>query len=155
MEYDDTSGNERIHQRHRTGTSYEVDASGNKVEIIKGESYRLLSNKEQVQIQGQSDITIDGRHKLYINKTNVQDNHYDIQVGANANINIQVDDGDVNIHTVKGKINMVAGGDYNLKVGGNYTVEVAGSTTETIEGTKTSNTTGAVVHRGSTIDLNP
>ena len=155
MEYDDTSGSERIHQRHRTGTSYEIDASGNKVEIIKGESYRLLSNKEQVQIQGQSDITIDGRHKLFINKTNVLNNHYDIQVGANANINIQVDDGDVNIHTVKGKINLNAGGDYNLKVGGNYTVEVAGNTSETIEGTKTSNTTGAVIHRGSTIDLNP
>jgi len=155
MEYDDTAGAERIHQRHVTGTSYEIDASGNKVEIIKGESYRLLSNKEQVQIQGQSDITIDGRHKLYINKTNTLNNHYDIQVGANANINIQVDDGDVNIHTVKGKINMNAGGDYNLKVGGNYTVSVAGNTTETIEGTKTSNTTGAVIHRGSTIDLNP
>ena len=155
MEYDDTSGAERIHQRHRTGTSYEIDASGNKVEIIKGESYRLLSNKEQVQITGNSDITIDGRHKLYINKSNTLNNHYDIQIGAGASINIQVDSGDVNIHTIEGKINMNAGGDYNLKVGGNYTVEVAGNTLETIEGTKTSNTTGAVTHRGSTIDLNP
>ena len=155
MEYDDTLLNERIHQRHRTGTSYEIDASGNKVEIIKGESYRLLSNKEQVQITGNSDITIDGRHKLYINKSRVENNHYDIQIGAGASINIQVDDGDVNIHTIQGKINMNAGGDYNLKVGGNYTVEVAGNTLETIEGTKTSNTTGAVTHRGSTIDLNP
>ena len=155
MEYDDTSGNERIHQRHRTGTSYEIDASGNRVEIIKGESYRLLSNKEQVQIQGQSDITIDGRHKLFINKSQTVDNHYDIQVGKGASINIQVDSGDVNIHTIEGKINMNAGGDYNLKVGGNYTVEVGGNTTETIEGTKTSNTTGAVIHRGKTIDLNP
>ena len=155
IEYDDTTGAERIHQRHRTGTSYEIDASGNKVEIIKGESYRLLSNKEQVQIQGQSDITIDGRHKLYINKSGVENNHYDIQIGAGASINIQVDSGDVNIHTIEGKINMNAGGDYNLKVGGNYTVEVAGNTLETIEGTKTSNTTGAVIHRGSTIDLNP
>ena len=155
MEYDDTSGFERIHQRHRTGSGYEIDASGNKVEIIKGESYRLLSNKEQVQIQGQSDISIDGRHKLFINKTNTLNNHYDIQIGAGASINIQVDSGDVNIHTIQGKINMNAGGDYNLKVGGNYTVEVAGNTLETIEGTKTSNTTGAVIHRGSTIDLNP
>jgi len=32
---------------------------------------------------------------------------------------------------------------------------VEGNKTETIEGNKTSNTTGAVVHRGSTIDLNP
>ena len=155
MEYDDTLSNERIHQRHRTGTSYEIDASGNKVEIIKGESYRLLSNKEQVQITGNSDITIYGRHKLYINKSNTIDNHYDIQIGAGASINIQVDDGDVNIHTIQGKINMNAGGDYNLNVGGNYTVQVAGNTTETIEGSKTSNTTGAVTHRGSTIDLNP
>ena len=154
-EYDDTPGSERIHERHRTGTSYEIDASGNKVEIIKGESYRLLSNKEQVQISGNSDISIDGRHKLFINKLGAADNHYDIQIGAGASINIQVDDGDVNIHTLQGKINMNAGGDYNLKVGGNYTVEVAGNTLETIEGTKTSNTTGAVIHRGSTIDLNP
>ena len=50
---------------------------------------------------------------------------------------------------------MNAGGDYNLKVGGNYTVEVGGNTTETIEGPKPSNTTGAVIHRGKTIDLNP
>ena len=155
MEYDDTASNERIHQRHRTGTSYEIDASGNKEEIIKGESYRLLSNKEQVQIQGQSDITIDGRHKLFINKSQTTDNHYDIQIGRGASINIQVDSGDVNIHTIEGKMNLNAGGDYNLKVGGNYTVEVAGNTLETIEGTKTSNTTGAVIHRGSTIDLNP
>ena len=155
MEYDDTLSNERIHQRHRTGTSYEIDSQGNKVEIIKGECYRLLSNKEQVQITGNSDITIDGRHKLYINKSNTANNHYDIQIGAGASINIQVDSGDVNIHTIQGRINMNAGGDYNLKVGGNYTVEVAGNTLETIEGTKTSNTTGAVTHRGSTIDLNP
>ena len=154
-EFDDTSGAERIYEEHRTGTSYEIDASGNKVEIIKGESYRLLSSKEQVQIQGQSDISIDGRHKLFINKSNTADNHYDIQVGSGANINIQVDSGDVNIHTLQGKINMNAGGDYNLKVGGNYTVQVAGNTLETIEGTKTSNTTGAVIHRGATIDLNP
>ena len=155
MEYDDTTGNERIHQRHRTGTSTEIDASGNKVEIIKGESYRLLSNKEQVQIQGQSDISIDGHHKIYINKSNTANNHYDIQIGAGASINIQVDDGDVNIHTLQGRINMNAGGDYNLKVGGNMNVLVEGSISETVSGNKVSNTTGAVVHRGSTIDLNP
>ena len=155
MEYDDTTGNERIHQRHRTGTSTEIDASGNKVEIIKGESYRLLSNKEQVQIQGQSDISIDGHHKIYINKSNTANNHYDIQIGAGASINIQVDDGDVNIQTLQGKINMNAGGDYNLKVGGNMNVLVEGSISETVSGDKVSNTTGAVVHRGSTIDLNP
>ena len=38
---------------------------------------------------------------------------------------------------------------------GNYTISVDGNKTESISGSKTSNTTGAVVHRGATIDLNP
>tara|TARA_B100001778_G_scaffold317928_1_gene306048 strand:+ start:122 stop:1219 length:1098 start_codon:yes stop_codon:yes gene_type:complete len=154
-EYDDTSGNERIHERHRTGTSYEIDKDGNKVEIIKGQSFRLLSNKEQVAISGDSDITIDGRHKIYINKSNTSGNNYDIQVGTGANVNIQVDSGDVNLVTVQGKINVNSGGDYNVKVGGNYNMTVAGSRSVTVEGTTTDNTTGSVTHRGSRIDLNP
>ena len=155
QEYDDTPDNERIHERHKTGTSYEIDKDGNKVEIIKGESYRLLSNKEQVQIQGQSDITIGGRHKVFINKDGATDNHYDIQIGPNANINIQVDKGDVNLVTVDGKINVNSGGDYNVKVGGDYNMTVAGSRSVTVEGTTTDNTTGNVIHRGARIDLNP
>ena len=155
MEYDDTSGAERIYQAHRTGTSYEIDKDGNKVEIIKGQSYRLLSNKEQVQILGDSDISIDGRHKIYINKSNTLNNHYDIQVGTGANINIQVDSGDVNLITTTGKINVNAGGDYNVKVGGNYNMTVAGNRKVDVEGTTIDNTTGSVTHRGSTIDLNP
>ena len=154
-EYDDTPDNERIHERHRTGTSYEIDKNGNKVEIIKGESYRLLSNKEQVQIQGDSDISIDGRHKIYINKNNISGNNYDIQVGTGANVNIQVDKGDVNLVTVDGKINVNSGGDYNVKVGGDYNMTVAGSRSVTVEGTTTDNTTGNVIHRGARIDLNP
>ena len=154
-ELDDTSGNERIHERHRTGTSYEIDKDGNKVEIIKGSSFRLLSNKEQVAISGDSDITIDGRHKIYINKSNTSGNNYDIQVGTGANVNIQVDSGDVNLVTVQGKINVNSGGDYNVKVGGNYNMTVAGSRSVTVEGTTTDNTTGSVTHRGSRIDLNP
>ena len=154
-EYDDTSGHERIHERHRTGTSYEIDKDGNKVEIIKGQSFRLLSNKEQVQIQGDSDITIDGRHKIYINKTNTEGNNYDIQVGTGANVNIQVDKGDVNLVTVDGKINVNSGGDYNVKVGGNYNMTVAGNRSVTVEGTTVDNTTSTVIHRGARIDLNP
>jgi len=154
-EYDDSNGAERIYESHRTGTSYEIDQNGNKTEIIKGTHYTLTSDNNKHYIAGDSDITIDGRHKIYINKNNTPNNHYDIQVGAGASINIQVDSGDVNVHTVTGKINMNSGGDYNLKVGGNMNVVVEGSISETVEGNKTSNTTGAVVHRGSTIDLNP
>ena len=56
---------------------------------------------------------------------------------------------------IKGSKDVVIDGDYDLKVNGNYNIAVAGNKVETISGTKTSTTTGAVVHIGSTIDLNP
>ena len=155
MEYDDTLDNERIYQAHKTGTSYEISPDGTKTEIIKGDHYNITLGKSQAAIEGQSDISIDGRHKVYINKSGSANNHYDIQIGPNSNINIQVDKGNINLVTVEGNINVNSGGDYNLKVAGNYTSKILGNKSETVEGTKTSNTTSSVIHRGSTIDLNP
>jgi hypothetical protein len=43
QEFDDTLGAERIHQRHRTGTSYEVGPTGTKTEIIKNDHYTLIT----------------------------------------------------------------------------------------------------------------
>lgn len=153
-EYDDTPDATRIHERHRSGTGYEIDHTGNQTTIIKG-LHAELDNGHNHYINGNSNITVEGHHKLFINKSGEADNHYTIQIGAGANVNIQCDDGDINLVTTKGNVNINSGGDYNLKVQGDYNVEVQGSMSETVDGTKTSNTTGAVVHRGSTIDLNP
>ena len=155
LEFDDTSAAERIYLAHKTGTSTEYNPNGDLINIIKGTSYTLTSADNKVNIDGLSDITIGGRHKIYINKDGAANNHYDIQIGPNANINIQVDTGDINLVTKQGKVNVNSAGDYNLKVGGNMRVSVEGNILETVEGSKTSNTSGAVIHRGSTIDLNP
>jgi hypothetical protein len=152
-EYDDTAGNERIHERHRTGTSYEISPSGTRTDIIKGDHFTVLTNDRKVSIGGDADISIDGRHKLYLNKSNTLNNHYDIQVGTGANINIQVDSGDVNIVTVQGKMNLNAGGDFNLKVGGNYTLDVEGNITETAKA-QTTNVDGTVQVNAGELDLN-
>ena len=161
VEYDDTKGNERIYEAHRTGTSYEISPDGTKTDIIKGDHYTITYGKSQASIDGQSDITIGGRHKLYINKDGQTDNHYDIQVGPNANINIQVDKGNLNVVVKDGQLNTNVGGDYNIKVDGNMNLDVRGDYKETISKTKTSNTTQAVLHTGQTfkvlanrIDLN-
>jgi hypothetical protein len=154
-EYDDTPGFERIHERHRSGTSYEISANGSRTDIIKADHYTLTSGDSKVYIQGDSDTTIDGRHKIFINKDGQSNNHYDIQVGPGANVNIHVDNGDLNLHSANGRINMNAGGDYNLKVGGNMTVRVAGEFNQIVEGGSIHNTSGTVVIRGNTIDLNP
>ena len=160
-EYDDTKGAERIYEAHRVGTSYEISPDGTKTDIIKGDHYNITYGKSQVSVDGQSDITIGGRHKLYINKDGNINNHYDIQIGPNANINIQVDKGNLNLVVKDGKLNTNVGGDWNMKVDGNYNLDVRGNLIETISGTKTSNTTQSVLHRGQTfkvlanrIDLN-
>ena len=154
-EFDDTPGVERIHLRHRTGSGIEFHPNGTRTDIIKNDSYTLTSGDNQVFIQGKSDITIDGRHKLYINKDGAENNHYDIQIGPGANVNIQVDSGDINLHTLTGRINMNSGGDTNLKVGGSLTIDVAGNLIQNVEGNTTEQTSGTVILRGATIDLNP
>ena len=155
QEIDDTKDNERLFTSHRTGTSQEIDKDGNQVNIIKGDHYNIISGKRQAVIEGNADITIGGRHKIYINKNGQTNNHYDIQVGRNASVNIQVDKGDMNVVLKDGKMNTNVSGDYNMKVGGDMNVDVRGNLNETVSQNKTSNTTGNVIHRGARIDLNP
>ena len=155
IEIDDTKDNERLFTSHRTGTSQEIDKDGNQVNIIKGDHYNIVSGKRQAVIEGNADLTIGGRHKIYINKDGATNNHYDIQVGPNASVNIQIDKGDMNVVLKDGKLNTNVSGDYNMKIGGNMNLDVRGNKTETVSGSKTSNTTGAVIHRGARIDLNP
>ncbi len=154
-EFDDTPNAERIHLFHRTGTAIEMFPNGMRTDITKNDSYTLTSGNNQVYIEGNSDITIDGRHKLYINKNGSSDNNYDILVGPGANVNIQVDFGDINLHSVTGRINLNSGSDTNIKVGGDLNIEVDGSLSQSVSGSTIQNTSGFVIVRGATIDLNP
>ena len=121
--------------------------------LNKNEKYEITSASNYQYIGGHSDVTIEGRHKIYINKSGLPFNNYDIQIGPNANVNIQCDKGNINLVTIDGNINVNSGGDYNLKVKGNYISRVEGSKIETIEGFKTSNTTMGVIHRGAFMRL--
>jgi len=145
----------RIHERHSSGTGYEIDTAGNRIDINTASYFNITNKDNKHYIRGNSDVTIDGRHKVYINKSGIADNNYDIQVGPNANVNIQVDNGNLNVVTKTGQFNFDVGADFNVNVGGNYNLNVQGSETKTVEGTTTHNTTGSTTIRGSTIDLNP
>ena len=145
----------RIHERHQSGTSYEMRPNGDLVTLVKNSNYLITSSNNKAYIQGDSDITIAGRHKVYINKNGEENNHYDIQIGPNANVNIQVDNGNLNVVTKTGQFNFDVGADFNVNVGGNYNLTVQGNKVETIEGNNTQDTTGNVVIKGQQIDLNP
>ena len=155
IEIDDTKDNERLFTSHRTGTSQEISPDGTQVNIIKGDHYNITSGKGQVVIEGNQDTTIGGRHKIFINKSGAEGNHYDIQIGQNASVNIQIDKGDMNVVLKDGKMNTNVSGDYNMKIGGDMNLDVRGNLNETVSKDKTSNTTGNVIHRGKRIDLNP
>ena len=155
QEFDDTPNAERIHIRHRSGTSTEIHPDGTITNITKGDHYTLIDGNQQAYVQENHDLTINGRYKLYINKNGQTNNHYDIQIGPGANVNIQVDNGDINLHTLNGRLNLNSGGDTNLKVGGSLTIDVAGNLIQNVEGNTTENTSGTVIVRGATIDLNP
>ena len=145
----------RIHERHSSGTSYEIDTAGNRIDLNMASYFNITQKDNKHYIKGNSDVTIDGRHKVFINKSGIADNNYDIQVGPNANVNIQVDNGNLNVVTKTGQFNFDVGADFNCNVAGNYNLNVQGSETKTVEGNTTHNTTGGTTIRGRTIDLNP
>ena len=58
-EYDDTSGQERIHEYHTKGTFYEIDKDGNKSTRIVGNNYEVVAGSDFVNIKGSANLTID------------------------------------------------------------------------------------------------
>jgi hypothetical protein len=109
-EIDDTAGAERIHERHASGSGYEIGPDGTKVTRVKKDNYTLTTNDDFVHIKGNSSTTVDGGVRVFVNADGSTDDHnYTIQVGNNANVNIQVDKGDVNVVTSQGDINLKSG----------------------------------------------
>ncbi len=117
-EIDDTPGKERIHERHASGTGYEVNPYGTRVARVKKDNYELITGDHYAHIKGNSSTTVDGGIRVFVNAdASTDDQNYTIQVGKNANVNIQVDKGNVNVVTMEG------GGDINLKSGNNLNIE--------------------------------
>jgi len=114
-ELDDSPGSERIHERHKSGTGYEIHPDGSKVTRVKQDNYTITTNDEFALIKGNSSTTVDGGIRVFVNADGATtDGHYTIEVGNNANVNIQVNKGDVNVVTTQGDINLKSGKDINI-----------------------------------------
>ena len=153
-EIDDTPNAERIHERHISGTGYEIHPEGDKVTRVKKDNYDLIYGQQYAHIRGSQSTTVNGGVKVFVNASGagadgppgqeVQKFHYTIQVGANANVNIQVDKGDVNVVTADGDINMKSGKDINIEATNAFRVkattfdaEIQGAWNEKVEGDNT------------------
>ena len=146
-EIDDTPTKERIHERHASGTGYEIHPDGSKVTRVKKDNYDLVTGDNYAHIKGNSSTTTDGGIRVFVNaNASTDDSHYTIEVGNDANVNIQVNKGDVNVVTTEGDINLKSGRNINMQTLGfrlqaqTVDIAVSGQWTETTKD-KTENTT--------------
>jgi hypothetical protein len=59
-EYDDTPSAERITERHKSGTQYEVGPNGSKTEVITRDNYRLVVGHDTLEVYGNVRVIISG-----------------------------------------------------------------------------------------------
>jgi len=155
-EIDDTPNAERIHERHSSGTGYEIHPDGSKVTRVKQDNYTITSNDDYTHIQGTGRQTFDGGLRVRVNSLGTEGNNYNIEVGNNANVNVEVNKGNINLTTLNpdvGDININASRDLNIQVNRNFNVEVLGNAAENITGTKDELVQGKNTKTGSEIDM--
>jgi len=145
-EMDDTPSHERIHERHASGSGYEIGPDGTKVTRVKGDNYDLVTGNDFAHIKGNSSTTTDGGVKVFVNADATSNSNYTIEVGNNSNVNIQVNKGNINLVTSEGDINLKSGKSivmdaaqgihmaaqtYSAEIDGNWVEKVTGTNTKT------------------------
>lgn len=133
-EIDDTPGAERIHEYHRSGTFREIAADGTTVQKIANDNYKITLRDDFIHIEGKSSETVDKGSKLLVNKDAEAGNNFDIQIGANGNLNVSLDKGDVNLLLKEGNLSYTINGNVNEIISGNKTTFIGGNRVETILG---------------------
>ena len=152
-EYDDTVGAKRIHERHASGTGYEIGDDGTRITRVKKDNYTIVTADDYVHIQGESKGTFDKGLRVKVNATGEEGNNYNIEVGAKSNVTIEVQDGDINLISQLGDVNLKAGKNMNIDVAQALNIKVGGAITETSK-SKTESATETHQMNASEQDIN-
>ena len=157
-EFDDTPGKERIHERHTSGSGFEIHPDGSKVTRVKKDNYEVITNDNYLHIQGISRHTVDEGLRIRVNAKGESDNNYNLEVGQGSNVNIEVNGGNINLTTLgsgqdAGDININAARDLKIQVGRNMTTDVIETITETSK-PKTQSTQNTHQQNAATHDIN-
>ena len=156
-EMDDTPTKERIHERHASGTGYEIGPDGTKVTRVKKDNYTITTNDDYTHIQGTQRHTTDEGVRIRVNADGAEGNNYNIEVGAGSNVNVEVNKGNINLTTLSpdvGDININASRDLNMQVGRNVNmqvlnkvdIDVKGLWRENVDNGKTESTTTHIMN---------
>jgi hypothetical protein len=152
-EMDDTPTKERIHERHASGSGYEIGPDGTKVTRVKGDNYDLTTGDHYAHIKGNHSTTTDGGIRVFVNADGGFSSHYTIEVGKNANVNVQVNKGNINLVTTEGDINIKSAQDVNIEAAQAFRVK-ANQVEAEVTQTWTERVQGVNTKTGSKINLN-
>ena len=89
-EYDDTPGYERIKERHKSGTQYEIQPNGSKIEKIVRDNYQLVVGHDTLEVRGNVKIIVSGDANIAVAKNLTAQVGQDMTtiVGGNMQANI-------------------------------------------------------------------
>jgi len=65
-EYDDTPGYERIMERHKSGTQYEIQSDGTKIERVVRDNYQLVVGHDTLEVYGNVRIIVSGQADIAV-----------------------------------------------------------------------------------------
>ncbi|SVD86183.1 uncharacterized protein METZ01_LOCUS439037, partial [marine metagenome] len=128
MEYDDTPGAERIHQRHRSGTYYEINDSGNKTTRVVGDQHNLTIGDDYIYVKGKTLWTGDNEMLIKCNDQMTIGSKWNIRLVSDHNLDIYAK-GDLNLRGHK--INLDAGENSINMTAGNIKMKATGYASDT------------------------
>ena len=135
VEFDDTSGKERISVFHKSGSYDEVYADGDRSVVIVGDSYEVVIKNKNIYITGDLNLNVDGNMNTKIAK------NYTLDVGEEMKV------------TVGGSQTNIIGGSQTITVGGDQTMSITGNQDISAAVTKINNNVDVTGTLTATVDV--
>ena len=103
-EYDDTPGHERITERHKSGTNYEITPNGSKNETIVRDNYKLVVGQDTLEVYGNVRIIVSGHADVAVAGNLTASVTGNISADAKGDITALSLEGDIATTSTKGDI---------------------------------------------------
>lgn len=130
LEFDDTPGSERVEMAHRSGTMFEIQPNGTKVEEIVKDNYSVVMGDDYVYVMGKAIVSVDKDCTIKVT------GNMKIQVGGDLDISAA---GDVKISS--GKDTKIASAD-DVKIDAKKNSSITGKSSARISSSGTTSVNG-------------
>jgi hypothetical protein len=130
LEFDDTPGSERVEMAHRSGTMFEIQPNGTKVEEVVRDNYSVVMGSDFVYVMGKAIVSVDKDCTIKVT------GNMKLQVGGDLDISAA---GDVKISS--GKDTKIASSD-DVKIDAKKTSSITGKSSARISSSGSTSVSG-------------